>query len=394
MLDFSVKHHRSIYSQATASLYADTKDRYDLDAIGAQALLQKIRDRCETVGLEIIDIPATRADLHRYNAGLKYNTIHLCDHHGQVSLEELKDYVAKFAGQPTRPAQDDFMLAQMLEASLTENVIEQITRDKDDYTVYGHRSGVMMLKLVLEESSLDSAEDPDIVRRELSHADEKFKELNYNVRELHAWVKLKVTQLGHNGEFSNDITTHLLTAYRSSPDSELTDYITVMDDYARDHNTRHTYKSLMQKVKAKYDSIETRRQFQKVGSSKPEADIGVLQALQSEVTKLRKRLDSKGSGGGNGGGNSNSNSSQRVRKPSRYPRELNDKEPPTNPSDKVKIDGQEFSYCETHKWCKHKTAECKGKARTATTLDDIDKPPMEACGQQAINALGAVAVDR
>ncbi len=57
VLDFRLKHHRAIYNQAVEPLYADTKDRYNLDALQAQALLQKIRDRCNQAGIDVVLIP-------------------------------------------------------------------------------------------------------------------------------------------------------------------------------------------------------------------------------------------------------------------------------------------------------------------------------------------------
>jgi len=63
ILNYKKKAHHKIYEAATKTLFADTKDRYDMDVIGATNLLQKITDRCSDLGLGILKVPASKQAL-------------------------------------------------------------------------------------------------------------------------------------------------------------------------------------------------------------------------------------------------------------------------------------------------------------------------------------------
>jgi polyhydroxyalkanoate synthesis regulator phasin len=367
-LNYKKKQHFKIYEAATKSLFADTKDRYDLDAVGAVNLLQKITDRCSDLGLRILNVPANKDALRRLIEG--QDTVpgaNLCHHHGTIRKELLKSYVKTFIDSPCREAQEDDMLCLMLQNSLTEKAYQVVTRDPSAYVVNGEKSGLMLLKAILEQSAIDSSIDPDVIRKELAHAYWKFKELKFDVRMFHDWVQQKLNSLKQTGHKSTDVATHLLTAYRTSHDEKLRLYIDRLEDVARESGTYLEEKDLMNKVKIKFDSLETARKLEAITQGDE------IMALKAQIKSLKKKIDNSNESESSSddsdeeddqSGKERENSRKKKNGKSakkRFPRELKKKPEPDDLSKPHKIDGVEWWYCKVHKWCKHKDADCRQK---------------------------------
>ena len=175
-------------------------------------------------------------------------------------MEYLRTYAATYVGNNSREDQDDQMLAIILENSLTEDAFLCIQADKTAFMVNGDISGIMMMKHILSESSVDSSIDPEVLRVQLSKADQKFLELDENVKVFNDWVKLIVNQLRQRGTASTDLLAHLFTAYLSSSNDEFRDYIIRQRDQMRDGTGPPlTYQLLMRRANDKMDAIEKDR---------------------------------------------------------------------------------------------------------------------------------------
>jgi hypothetical protein len=355
ILNYKKKAHYKIYEAATKSLYADTADRYDLDVVGAINLLQKINDRCSDLGLKIIKVPANDNALEWLIAG--HDTIegvNLCLHHGHVKKSLIRAYVKTFVNSPCREAQEDDMLCIMLQNSLTEKAYQTVTRDPSAYTVEGEKSGLMLLKTILEQSAVDSSIDPDVIRKELAHAYLKFKELKFDVRLFHDWVQQKLNALKQTGHTSTDVATHLLTAYRTSTDEKLRLYIDRLEDSARESGEYLQVKSLMNNVKMKYDALETSRRLEAVAKQDDQ-----IVALKAQLKDLKKKQKGEAATGGTTKSKKKRKEKEGTEK-KKFPKELKKKPEPSDLTKPLKIDGADWWYCKKHKWCKHKNADCRG----------------------------------
>ena len=363
VLNFSKKHHRAIYNSAIASLYADPKDRYNLDASEAQTLLQKVRDRCDDCNIAVIEVPATHQDVVHRRDGNPYDAVNLCDSHGTVEVNQLTFFVRSFIGQPVRDAQDDNMLAIMLQQSLTEHAYQVVTRDASRYTVRGRKSGLLWLKVILDESAIASSVDPMVVREEIAYADAKFQDLGCNVRLFNDWIQLKMNQLRQKGTTSSDAATHVIKAYKASNVPEFIDYVNRLEDQYRDNGMGVELRDLMDKAKSKFDAIEKQAQVKKI-SSKKEEELNALEAIRAEIKDMKGKLgkrqkDKKGKGGKekkNGKG-------KKSGKDKKFPKELKKKPKPDDLTKPVEINGTKYYYCEKHKWCRHLNSDCKGIER-------------------------------
>jgi hypothetical protein len=405
ILNYKKKAHLKIYEAATKALFADTKDRYDMDVIGAVNLLQKINDRCTDLGLRILFIPENKDALKKLIAGHdSVPGVNLCHNHGTLRRELIKSYVRTFVNLPCREAQEDDMLCMMLQNSLTEKAYQTVTRDPSQYMVGGEKSGLLLLKTILEQSAIDSSIDPDVIRKELAHAYLKFKELKYDVRSFHDWVQQKINALRQTGHSSTDVATHLLTAYKTSNDEKLRLYIDRLEDIARESGTYLEEKDLMNKVKMKFDALETSRKLEAI--SKQEDDIVALKAQIKSLKKGKSGGDSSGGSNSSGSGGGRRGKDNKKKKDGKkeyipFPKELRKKPEPTDLTKPIVVEGVNYYFCKKHKWCRHKGSECKGIDRNPngnrTTANDGGSTTQTTTntgggdrGGRAIRAVGAV----
>jgi hypothetical protein len=279
------------------------------------------------------------------------------------------------------------MLAKMLKKSITENAFQMITMRPEFYTLYGHESGLLLLKTILDKSPIDSSIDPNVVRKELANAQIKFKELKYDVRELNTWVTLKLTQLAQSGEKSTDTVSHLWTAYMSSNDPEFKDFIIRLHDQVTIYDMQEiSTAEIMEKAKKKFDALETRRRLESIEKQKDDELI----ALQTKIKKFEKRAKpaEQGSPGNakNGkqkrGGKDRKKKKEYKAKP--LPDALKTKPEPNDLTKPFKLDGVNWWFCKKHKWCKHQDSKCKGFDRKT------EPAPAQEGGDRANRTIRAV----
>jgi hypothetical protein len=271
--------------------------------------------------------------------------------------------------------------------------------------VGGEKSGLMFLKTILEQSAIDSSIDPDVIRKELAHSYLKFKELKYDVRAFHDWVQQKINALGQTGHSSTDVATHLLTAYKTSNDEKLRLYIDRLEDIARESGTYLEEKDLMNKVKMKFDALETSRKLETV--AKQEDEIVALKAQIKTLKKAKSGGDNSGGSSGSGGSGGGKRGKDKKKKDGKkeyvpFPKELRKKPEPTDLTKPHVVDGVNYYYCKKHKWCRHKGSECKGIDRNTSgnraTGNDGSNAATQATtntgggdrGGRAIRAVGAI----
>jgi hypothetical protein len=222
--------------------------------------------------------------------------------------------------------------------------------------VEGEKSGLLLLKAILDQSAIDSSIDPDVVRKELAHAYLMFKELKYDVRAFHDWVQRKLNALKQTGHTSTDVATHLLTAYKTSNDLQLRLYIERLEDIARDSGTYLQGRDLMNKVKLKFDSLETARKLEAIATR--DDDIVALKAQLEELKKSNgdnfNQSDTK-----EDDESENEREKSSRRSSSKIPKELKKKKKPSDLTKPQVINGVDWFYCNIHKWCKHQDVDCR-----------------------------------
>jgi hypothetical protein len=230
-----------------------------------------------------------------------------------------------------------------------------------------HASGLLFLKLCLQHSAVAESFDPETIRNQLSKASDKFASLKFNVKELNNWVKEKMLHLQSHGQTSTDVMSHVWTAYKSSNDKEFVNYIRGLEDQVQDDQVEINWKGLMKKAQSKTERLIVARNLLSLsdpGTNEVQALQARVEDLQSEVQALQTEIPSRnnsnaqGQDRGNqpGRGDGRTNKHRRKYQP---PPELQNEPKPSDPNKKITVQGREYKWCDTHKWCAHITTECR-----------------------------------
>lgn len=358
VLNFTNKLHKAHYDAAIKSLYADDTERFDLSEGRLQNFLSRLDDRAKSFNLkDIIEVPLNR------NEPLA-ELLSMCTHHGQFTLDYLRAFASTYIGSQSRAAQDDNMLYEALVKSLTEDAYDEITDYLDDYTVNGTKCGLLLLKVIIRESTTDATIAPDTIRQELANSPLKFRELGYDVTKFNSWVRLMEKQLRQHGETSTDLRTHIFAAYQISNNEEFRNYIASIKDQLRDKRLDTlTPKTLMAFAKSKVDQMEKDAKYANIGSSNNKDEhILALEAQLLEATKKIDKLTKSFSDKKKPKGNF-----KKDNRPKPFPKELKTATKPDDSSKPRVIDGVQYWWCDKHqKWGRHKTSECRtGKANSS-----------------------------
>ena len=349
ILDFGVKLHKAHYSSAIRSLFTDKEEKFDVTEARLQEFLTLLKERTDSFNLSIVEMPLDLANPFA-------NLVNFITNHGRFTHEQVRAFATTYIGVPNRAFQDDGMLYQCLLSSVTPESFGELSCSEEEYVVNSHKCGLLLLSFIVSESAADATIDPDTIRKELSHAPAKFKELKYNVEDFNSWVLLKIKQLRQHGEESSDLRAHLFSAYKSSEDKEFVSYINALKDDMRDNRTAYRPKQLMSKAKLKSEELDKDRKFDNLDSEGAN-DILALKAEMYEQAKQISYLTGKVSA--NGGTKPGARAKKRG-SGTPFPAELKDADPPADPTKPKNIGGVDYWYCTTHNaWGAHSTMACK-----------------------------------
>ena len=110
------------------------------------------------------------------------------------------------------------MLKHLLLKSLSEDAYATIVADRSEFEVLDTNGvpvecGLMLFKVILGESSIDTAQDPNVIRTNLANATGKFQELKGDENKLNEWCRGQMGQLLAQGQTSTDVLVHMQTAF-------------------------------------------------------------------------------------------------------------------------------------------------------------------------------------
>jgi hypothetical protein len=261
----------------------------------------------------------------------------------------------------TRAMQDTKMLYECLMASLTEEGKNAIELFREDFTIDGEGSGVLLLRVIIRESHLDSNAATSVIRTQLTRLDEYMPTVSSDVNKFNKYVQGCVNALSARGATSEDLLVHLFEGYKVASDKIFRLYV---DKIEMEHfdGRNLTPNQLMGLMATKYKQLVVQGKW-----DAPSADDVKLMAMQAKIDHLSR---SKKEGGETAAkrevvkGNTN-------QRPGALPDPAwlaNDTKP--DPIDKVMTHkGKSWHFCCQEnggkcdgKWRVHKPAECKGTA--------------------------------
>jgi hypothetical protein len=354
IVDYETREGIALYRSNTRCLYTDTTQLYDGNPEGYMGFLNRVQQRIREGNMEaLFDVPvdlAAPADTRAFIA-----------HNGIYPLEHLRNFATPLLAANDCNTQDDFMMSTAIQASLTTGMLNRINVHRELYTIDGHISSILLLKVIIREAHLDSNASTRFAHANLSNLADQMKKQGDDIVKFNEYVRQQLDILASRGESTLDLLPNLMQGYKAVSDAAFVRYIEDMETKYDDGEFDYTPEQFMHLCANRY-----KVRLEGGLWNAPNRDQARILALQSQISQLQN--------GARGAGNGATNpapvqAAARNGQPRAARREKYKPEPwmLVKPSDDdVKNDvpkldgGREYWWCIHHKrYCQHKSGDCK-----------------------------------
>jgi len=161
VLDYTTVAHAKIYSEAIKPV----EPAFDCTAGGLKVFLSRIADKATGYGwTAILEVPQ---DVAHPDDDL----MNILTEYGRISIQQVRDHVETYLTNESRAAQESMQLYMCLKASLTKEGEATIMLQADSFTVDNVQSGVLLLKVIINESYIDTNATTRTIRDNLAALD-------------------------------------------------------------------------------------------------------------------------------------------------------------------------------------------------------------------------------
>ena len=351
IIDYSTKEGKSIWRAATEPL---SSELFDCTPDGLRYFLKRLQQRSWECGWEnsILSIPTNPLD----PLG---ETVEFIANYGTISMEQLCAK-CQYVTTQTRVAQDSTQLYTCLMNSLSTVGWSKVTLQEEEYTINSMKVGILLLKVIIRVSAIDTNATVMSIRSQLGNIDTYIATVNFDITKTNERVNTLLEALSTRGETTHDMLSNLFRAYRTVKDKQFLRYIEQKESDYEEGILELTPTKLMLLAENKFKTLKEKSQWQA-----PSEEEEKIVALEAEVKALRNQTKPKRD---NKGGNKGNNDYNKGKPKSKVKSKGGDKEfgwkskAPKEGEPKTKTVGDtKWHFCEKHKrWTLHTTEECKG----------------------------------
>ena len=382
VIDYTTREGQNLFNGNTACLYSDKTVCFSAQAEGLQGFLNHMIYRTKQADWqELFDVPV---DFHLAD-GVE---LPFLTNYGQFTLDYLTDYITEeHLLLNDRWQQDNFQCQTCIFKSLSEEALNRINLCEDDFTIANQVQSLLLMKVIIRESRVETPHRTRIIRQNLSSMDVQFKKQGYDVDKLNTYVLGQLADLAAMGESSTDVVANLFKAYLSAPDEEFTRYISnkqSLADEGEEMNSAHLMVLAGNKYKGRIEAGTW---------NAPNKDQVKLLALAAELEHVKKLIPTAKHRSTTSSNNTKiTNDSTKTKKPFTHAEWQTVKPTALEIQNKYtkKVGGKEYKWCAKHAfWCSHSTAECRKPDATST-----DQAPKDASDEQKnkiVAAFNAIA---
>ena len=279
VIDLTTHEGIKLYQNATRSFYTDPADCFNFEALGLHGFLNEVEGRASRFCWRnaILEIPN---DITNPLGGTK----NLLTHYGELLLEHLCAWETTYLHGISRAVQDMAHLHLCLMNSLTQAGKDKVRLWSDQFILNGLESGIILLKIIIRESHLDTNTTKNSIRTQLSNLNEYITTIGCDIVKFNKHVKRLLEQLNASGVETHNLLTNLFKAYVSVKDARFVDYDT--EKLSRYEEGELMEADQLMTLKAnKYKNMMIQNQWEA-----PSPHDATIQALQSKVEKLQQEL--------------------------------------------------------------------------------------------------------
>ena len=156
--------------------------------------------------------------------------------YGCVTEAHIRTSAITDIGNQTRQAQNNAIIVECLQASITEGCFYKISNEEPKYTINNTKSVVLPYKLLMSKAIIDTRATIYQFRAELSSLDTYMSTIGSNIELFNLHVKYSREGLKTRGETVDDLILKLFTGYKAAADSKLVEYIENKEEFYLDGN--------------------------------------------------------------------------------------------------------------------------------------------------------------
>ena len=274
IIDLSSKQGRDLYNKAVMPLTI----HFDGDSKNVNLFLSQLARRAESSGWQtgtgdIITIPDRSA-----------NNKNMLSEYGCLNDAEIRLHVATYLGTQTRRAQNNAMMLECIQSSLTEACFHKISNEEAQFTEGGVQSAALLYKLLMAKAIIDTRATTYQFRSELSTLEAYMGTVGSNIELFNLHVRNARMGLKARGQSADDLILNLFKGYRAAADSKFVEYIETKEELYLDGGDMDE-DTLMLLALNKYTM---RVQNQQWGA--PSVEQEQLTALTSELKTVRRQF--------------------------------------------------------------------------------------------------------
>lgn len=395
ILDLGSRWGGSVYTDATASLYDDKEEKFDLDNDKLTAFQRLVQDRAKEMGWTSPNQGIVTYTVNEGGVDVPINIIH---DYGRITIEEIRTqsepfYLDTGAKSQQRAAQNNKLWANTLINSLTSKAKDQIAIYKDEYEVQGNPNGEKFIlapalwKVIMRSTTLDTKMTNKALRSVIKDLPVYAVTVKGDIDLIHKRFLEHYSLLKARGQEVNDKEGILFETYSHVPDAKFRTYMAKKkDDFYDDVNDMKgtTYEDIMKKAAAKFHLLKVATDHVWGAPSDEEAQVIALKAelikVNDKALKLSKQLkdiavpkeaqttENGGDATSQPSGGKQKNRKNRSNKKKQNEDEAWKKIPPKQGESNTKQhDKKTWMWCKHHQaWCIHTEDQCRlGKERAA-----------------------------
>lgn len=373
-LDFSRKADLKCFEQGSKSVY----DEYPMDAPAKESFLLALSLRAQD---QEWMTPNKTGVLDINIGGAKYP---LCEHYGSLTLRQVTLHVESWFSAQGRESQDDQMIVECLRASLSSEALLKVYQKREKFHVQDtslgstRASGVLMLKVVLDESSLTSNATVMKLKKELTVLPELMESLKFDIPKFNDAVLSVQKQLLQYGSDAPELFHQILPAYLSVPESKFKVYMEAKKSGHEDGSLTLDTASLMELARSRYCTQKDQDDWSPTGTGAAGSpEFMALEAKTKKATSEIKALQKKIAALQKGKGKETEKvKPTKVKKDPKFKKKTSWKFQAPRPGDEVngeyvaEHNGKTFYWCSLatgakpgtgcNMWTVHRPEDCKG----------------------------------
>jgi hypothetical protein len=171
------------------------------------------------------------------------------------------------------------MLFQCLITSLTQDAHDAIQLWNEEFYVAGRPSGLLLLRVIIRESHLDSNATTSVIGLQLTQLDDFMPQVNSNILKFNRHVQELMTALHARGATTQDLLTNLFKGYKAASDKKFWPYVERQESDYFDGITI-TPQSLMNKMSMRYKQLVVQKMW-----DAPREEGEKIMAMQAQINR-------------------------------------------------------------------------------------------------------------